>query len=65
MLTVALSVLLGMTAWPGGELSCTEMVGVEGYDDQHTAQDKRHVPNEFQPASRPASAACNRRPTPT
>ena len=42
-LTGAMSVLLGVTAWAGGELSYTQMVGVRGYDDQHTDQEKRYV----------------------
>lgn len=42
-LTGVMSVLLGVTAWAGGELSYTHMVGVKGYDDQHTAEEKRHV----------------------
>ncbi len=42
-LTAAMAALLGVTAWAGGELSYTHMVGVKGHGDQHSDDEKRYV----------------------
>ena len=42
-LTAAMAAILGVTAWAGGELSYTHMVGVKGHGDQHTDDEKRYV----------------------
>ena len=43
-LSLATAAVLGVTAWAGGELSYTHMVGVAGHDDQHTHEEKEVVP---------------------
>ena len=41
--TAAMTALLGVTAWAGGELSYRHMVGVAGHGDQHSQREKRYV----------------------
>ena len=43
LMTGAMFALLGVTAWAGGELSYTHMVGVRGHGDQHSDREKRYV----------------------
>ena len=43
LLSAATFALLGVTAWAGGELSYTHMVGVKGHGDQHDDEEKRYV----------------------
>ena len=41
--TAGMTALLGLTAWAGAELSYRHMVGVAGYGDQHTHEEKRYA----------------------
>lgn len=43
-LSAATAAVLGVTGWAGAELSYRQMVGVAGHGDQHTDEEKRHVP---------------------
>jgi uncharacterized membrane protein len=43
-LTAATVAVLGVTAWAGGELSYTHMIGVRGEGDQMTDEETRHEP---------------------
>jgi uncharacterized membrane protein len=43
-MTAATVAILGVTAWAGGELSYTHMVGVRGEGDQMTDDEKRREP---------------------
>ena len=42
-LSAATAAVLGVTGWAGAELSYRHMVGVAGYGDQHTEEEKRYV----------------------